>query len=91
MSVDSFDETLQSKYAESGNERQEELKDLDRAMQLLNDDHREILYLARYEKLSYEEIGKVLGCTANNVKIKVYRALEQLRIQFHKLSERIPS
>lgn len=89
--VDAFDEAVQCGFVESRDNRKEELKDLDQAIRSLNDEHREILYLARYEKLSYAEIGKILGCNANNVKIKVYRALEQLRIQFHRLSERIPS
>ena len=35
------------------------------------------------EKLSFNEIGEVLGITGNNAKIKVYRAIDKLKKLFH--------
>lgn len=39
---------------------------------------REVLILREYGDLNYKEIGKVLGITEGNVKIRVFRAREQL-------------
>lgn len=39
---------------------------------------REVLMLREYGDLNYKEIGKVLGITEGNVKVRVFRAREQL-------------
>ena len=39
---------------------------------------REVLILREYGDLNYKEIGKVLGITEGNVKIRMFRAREQL-------------
>ena len=38
----------------------------------------EVLMLKEYGDLNYKEIGKVLGITEGNVKVRVFRAREQL-------------
>ncbi|MBQ9238043.1 MAG: sigma-70 family RNA polymerase sigma factor [Treponema sp.] len=39
---------------------------------------REVLILREYGDLNYKEIGKVLGITEGNVKVRVFRARERL-------------
>ena len=39
---------------------------------------RMILILREYAEMNYKEIGKILGITEGNVKIRVFRAREQL-------------
>ena len=39
---------------------------------------REVLILREYGDLNYKEIGKTLGITEGNVKVRVFRAREQL-------------
>ena len=39
---------------------------------------KEVLILREYGDLNYKEIGKVLGITEGNVKVRVFRAREQL-------------
>jgi RNA polymerase sigma-70 factor (ECF subfamily) len=39
---------------------------------------RMILILREYADMNYKEIGKVLGITEGNVKVRVFRAREQL-------------
>lgn len=39
---------------------------------------REVIILREYGDLNYKEIGKVLGITEGNVKIRIFRAREQL-------------
>jgi RNA polymerase sigma-70 factor (ECF subfamily) len=45
----------------------------------LPEDKREILVLSRFQELKYEEIARLLGCETNTVKVRVHRALQQLR------------
>jgi len=52
---------------------------LELALQRLDDRHREVLILSKYRQLKYNEIGTILNCTENNVKIRVFRALNELK------------
>lgn len=52
---------------------------LQRALDELPDDKREILVLSRFEGLKYREIGDILGCTENAVKVKAHRAMKDLK------------
>ena len=68
-------------------ERDEQHQLLHRALATLPDDKREILFLARFENLNYKEIAALLDCSVNNVKIRVYRALQHLRTQYQSLTD----
>ncbi|MEO1513936.1 MAG: sigma-70 family RNA polymerase sigma factor [Bacteroidota bacterium] len=68
-------------------EKREQLEALEKALHLLTDDQREVLLLTRYQKLKYEEVGRLLGCSEGAVKVKVYRAIRQLRTIFFKLDK----
>lgn len=56
---------------ESVNKAREALKKLPKSLQ-------EVLLLREYGDLNYKEIGKILGITEGNVKVRVFRAREQL-------------
>lgn len=56
---------------ESINKAREALKKLPKKMQ-------EVLLLREYADMNYKEIGKVLGITEGNVKVRIFRAREQL-------------
>src|SRR5262249_26468308 len=58
---------------------------LQRAMMQLPEDKREILVLSRFQELKYEEIARMLGCEVGTVKVRVHRALQQLRENFRQL------
>lgn len=62
-------------------------KRLKRALLLLADDKRELLVLARYQQMSYEHIGAVLGIEVGAVKVRVHRAVKELREIFLRLSD----
>ena len=38
----------------------------------------DVIMLREYADLNYKEIGKVLGITEGNVKVRIFRAREQL-------------
>ena len=59
--------------------KEEQYRQLKTALNKLNPEKREILFLSKYQDLRYKEIGEILGCSENNVKIKVFRALQELK------------
>ncbi|HNQ96477.1 MAG: RNA polymerase sigma factor [Spirochaetales bacterium] len=48
------------------------------ALEKLPDNLKAVLELKEYGELNYKEIGRVLGITEGNVKVRVFRAREQL-------------
>lgn len=70
-------------------QRKENLQLLENALQKLSPDKREILVLSKYEELKYSEIAQILGCTEENVKVKVHRAMKELKQHYLKLFEMV--
>jgi RNA polymerase sigma-70 factor (ECF subfamily) len=52
---------------------------LRRALACLDPEKRELLVLARLEGLKHSEIGEVLGCEPGAVKVRLFRAVKELR------------
>jgi DNA-directed RNA polymerase specialized sigma24 family protein len=55
------------------------------ALMHLPEDKRELLVLSRFQELKYDEIARLLGCEVGAVKVRVHRALQQLRQIFLQL------
>lgn len=53
----------------------------------LQPEQREILILTRFEQMKYEEVAQVLNCSVANVKVKVHRAIKQLREKYLELEK----
>ena len=66
---------------------EERLAQLEWALQRLPEDQLEILLLTRYQRLKYTEVGVLLGCSEGAVKLKVFRALQQLRAIYFRLEK----
>jgi RNA polymerase sigma factor (sigma-70 family) len=61
------------------------------ALRRLPEDKREVLVMARYQGLRYQEIGEILGCGENTVKVRVHRAMKALREAYLDLTkDRVP-
>ncbi|UCG27942.1 MAG: RNA polymerase sigma factor [Bacteroidales bacterium] len=60
-------------------EREEQLRQLRNALYKLSDEKREVLILSRYQGLKYSEIASILNLTEGAIKIRVFRALAELR------------
>jgi RNA polymerase sigma-70 factor (ECF subfamily) len=58
---------------------------LQEALQRLPDEKRELLMLSRFHNLRYEDIAHILKCEVGTVKVRVYRALKELRERFCEL------
>jgi RNA polymerase sigma-70 factor (ECF subfamily) len=69
--------------------RDDELYLLSMAMERLPEDKREILLLSKYQEKKYKEIGEILGCSEGAVKVKVFRALQELKEVYTELEKYI--
>jgi len=70
--------------------QQQEIGLLQRALERLPVEKREVLLLSRVQNLKYDEVAEILGCDAGAVKVRVHRALKELRDIFHKLTGEKP-
>jgi RNA polymerase sigma factor (sigma-70 family) len=52
---------------------------LQKSLSKLSNEHREVLVLSRFQDLSYQEIGEILNISEANVKVRVHRAIKELR------------
>jgi RNA polymerase sigma-70 factor (ECF subfamily) len=66
--------------------KRQEVALLGRALQSLPVEKRELLILTRFKNVKYQEMGQLLGCDANAVKLRVYRAVRSLGEAFAELS-----
>ena len=70
--------------------RQQEIGLLERALARLPAEKREVLLLSRVQNLKYDEVAEILGCDTGAVKVRVHRALKELRDIFHQLTGEKP-
>ena len=82
----------EDKIKDEGNLMQEwqsddEQKMLAIALDKLPEDKREILLLSKYQEKKYKEIGEILGCTEGTVKVKVFRALQDLKAIYQQVEK----
>ena len=68
-------------------QRDEELEMLSIALDKLSDEKREVLLLSKYQDKKYKEIGEMLGCSEGAVKVKVFRALQELKAVYKQLEK----
>ena len=60
-------------------ERKLEIKALEKALGSLSPENREVLILARLQELKYAEIAEVMEISVGAVKVRVHRAINQLK------------
>ena len=68
-------------------QREREMARLRRALLLLRDDKRELIVLARYRAMKHEQIADMLGIEVGAVKVRLHRAVQELRQIFLELPE----
>jgi len=66
-------------------EHDQEVELLHRALMQLPEEKREVLVLSRFQNLKYEEIAQTIGVEVGAVKVRVHRALNELREIFRQL------
>jgi RNA polymerase sigma-70 factor (ECF subfamily) len=58
--------------------KQQDLATLHRALRRLPEEKRELILLSRFQGLSYEQIGRIVGCETGTVKVRVFRAVKEM-------------
>ena len=71
--------------AESTRIQNEEIDLLQRAMDRLSAEKKEILILSKYQEMRYKEIADLMDLTESAVKVRIFRALKELRTIYEKL------
>ncbi|WP_350284905.1 RNA polymerase sigma factor [uncultured Croceitalea sp.] len=66
-------------------DQKDAIAQLNRAMQNLSTDKREVLILSKFKEMRFSEIGQVLGCSENTAKVKAHRALKELKTVFNQM------
>jgi len=77
---DSFDIPDTSQMPDLLAIKQEQIRHVRQAIRQLSFEQREAILLRQYHAMTYEEISRVLNCTLAKVKILIYRAREQLKL-----------
>jgi RNA polymerase sigma factor (sigma-70 family) len=60
-------------------EKKQESDALHEALAKLNPEYREVLILSRFQELSYQEIAEILKTSEGNIKVRVHRAMKELK------------
>jgi RNA polymerase sigma-70 factor (ECF subfamily) len=68
-------------------QKDEELHLLSMAMERLPEEKRELILMSKYQERKYKEIGEIIGCTEGAVKVKVFRALQDLKAVYKQLEK----
>ncbi|MCD8539901.1 MAG: RNA polymerase sigma factor [Leadbetterella sp.] len=72
---------------ESASDKEEQVNILNRALTHLTEENREILVLSRYQELAYSEIARILNISEVNVRVRIHRAMTQLKSVYLKLAD----
>jgi len=67
---------------ESSNSDDENDLKLYKAINMLNDEYKELIILSKFQGLKYKEIAEMFSTTEASIKNKVFRALDKLRTLF---------
>jgi RNA polymerase sigma-70 factor (ECF subfamily) len=58
--------------------KQQDLNLLYRALRELPEEKRELIVLSRFQGLSHEQIGEIVGCETGTVKVRMFRAMKEV-------------
>lgn len=71
--------------AENNSEGEERYRQLYQAMARLENEQRELLVMSKFQKMKYQEIAAIMDITVGNVKVRVHRALQQLKEEYNQI------
>ncbi|MCL2209275.1 MAG: RNA polymerase sigma factor [Treponema sp.] len=74
------EDTRQEETGEGLLVKKETSEEVKQALEKLPENLRMVLVLKEYAELNYKEIGRVLGISEGNVKVRVFRARERLAV-----------
>src|SRR5882724_3767608 len=66
-------------------EKNQEWNILQNALSKLNEENREVLVLSRFQEMKYHEIATIMNITEGAVKVRIHRAMTQLKNMYSKI------
>jgi RNA polymerase sigma factor (sigma-70 family) len=72
--------------ASTESDKKQNYDTLNDALNLLNEDDREIIELSKFQDLAYNDISDITGNSVGAVKVKVHRAINKLREHYFQLA-----
>jgi RNA polymerase sigma factor (sigma-70 family) len=85
IDVENMSDTLSDNTDAAEQDEKEHL--LQRAMSRLTEEQRQLLVLTRFQHRKYEEVAQIMNTTVANIKVKVHRAIGQLREHYFTLEK----
>jgi len=82
------EDTRQEETGEVQLVKKETKEEVQEALNKLPENLRIVLILKEYSEMNYREIGKALGISEGNVKVRVFRARERLAVLLNGIMER---
>ncbi len=67
-------------------EHKTDIDQLNIALARISSDNRELIILSRFNGLPYNEIAEITGCTVGAVKVRMYRAIRELKDQYLRIA-----
>lgn len=84
--MDPWEEQLkETKNREVEMEKSDELNYLQKALNNLSTDKRELIELVRFQKVKYAKAAEMLGVSESAIKVRVHRILKELRDSYVKM------
>jgi len=86
--INEYENTIGSQSnVEHEAEKNEELSLLEKSLDMLESTDKEVLILSRFDNLKYKQIAKIFEVSEGAIKMKVRRALIQLKRNYEKLEK----
>lgn len=85
------DELSQHQKADAETDEQlieeESIRLLSKALMQLSPEKKQVLVMSKYQGIHYKEIGEIIGCSEGAVKLRVFRAMQELKKIYKKLEK----
>ena len=85
VSTYEIEERLPSDKDSNGNE--DKLQTLERALELLPDDKKELIILSKLKGMKYKEIAQIMNLSEPIVKVRAFRALKVLKAKYEEIEQ----
>ena len=72
---------------EDSNSNEEKLQTLERALELLPDDKKELIILSKLKGMKYKEIAQIMNLSEPIVKVRAFRALKVLKLKYEEIEQ----
>jgi RNA polymerase sigma factor (sigma-70 family) len=84
--IDPEESNEENSNPENDLEHKTEVDRLNIALENISSDNKELIILSRFNGLPYGQIAEITGCTVGAIKVRMYRAIKELKNQYLKIA-----